>query len=158
MEVLHQVSLQRSSPLQNCQEKLDFVTYHRYSNDFDAGGTHDNDAVSLNNFHKQSWMCAKPIILPALYFALSGDRHIRQGRALHDNEMAASFIAKTIHLINTNDTLTYPPPFNYGWWRFPIFMKRLIIRGVLAPLPDVMVCLQEGPLVFRNHGMWQTRV
>jgi len=41
MEVLHQVSIAHAHhPLQRlAKKKLDFVTYHRYSNDFDAGGT-----------------------------------------------------------------------------------------------------------------------
>jgi xylan 1,4-beta-xylosidase len=98
------------------KKKLDFVTYHRYSNDFDAGGTHDNDAVSLNNFHKTIVDVCKTNNFTGPIFCTEWGSSYSQGRALHDNEMAASFIAKTIHLINTNDTLTYPPPFNYGWW------------------------------------------
>jgi len=68
-------------------------------------------------------------------------------------------LQKTIHLINTNDTLTYPPPFNYGWWGgFSDIYEETNNTGVLGAFAGCYGLLTRGSASFRNHGMWQTRV
>jgi hypothetical protein len=39
-----------------------------------------------------------------------------QGTTCIDNEQSASFVAKAIHLLNSNDTTAYPPPYVFSWW------------------------------------------
>jgi xylan 1,4-beta-xylosidase len=105
--------------IQHCRtynKKLDFVTYHRYSNDYDGTGNHDNDAPSMNTFHRQIVDLCRNNNFTGPILCTEWGSSYTQGRAVHDNEMAASFVAKTVHLLNSNDTLTYPPPYAYGWW------------------------------------------
>lgn len=105
--------------IQHCRtynKKLDFITYHRYSNDYDGTGNHDNDAPSLNTFHKQIVDLCRNNGFSGPILCTEWGPSYTQGRAVHDNEMAASFLAKTVHLLNANDTLTYPPPSAFGWW------------------------------------------
>jgi xylan 1,4-beta-xylosidase len=100
----------------SANKKLDFVTYHRYSNDYDATGNHDNDAPSLNTFHQNIVNVCKTNNFTGPILNTEWGSSYTQGRAVHDNEMAASFIAKTVHLLNANDSATFPPPYSYGWW------------------------------------------
>jgi xylan 1,4-beta-xylosidase len=105
--------------IQHCRtynKKLDFITYHRYSNDHDNTSNWDNDATDLNNFHKSIVDLCKNNNFTGPILCTEWGSSYTQGRAVHDNEMAASFIAKTVHLINSNDSATYPPPYSYGWW------------------------------------------
>lgn len=92
--------------------KLDFVTYHTYAND---NGVNDS-APTANNYHKQiSDSCRNNSFTGKIICSEWGPSYT-QGLALHDNETAASFVAKVVCLLNSNDTVTYPPPYMNGLW------------------------------------------
>jgi len=91
--------------------KLDFLSWHRYSNDgavadyADANGMLTavdtiNGIMASNGFKGLSindeW-------------GSSYDANV-----VRDSEVSASFIAKTVHLIGTDTK--YPPPFMFAWW------------------------------------------
>jgi len=91
--------------------KLDFISYHRYANDTDYGGSFAN-ANSMRDFHRAMvQICSDNGFTGELLDdewgpTYSTDKH-------RDNEISASFIAKTIHLIGTD---TVAPPVMYGYW------------------------------------------
>ena len=93
--------------------KLDFVSWHRYSNDNGYSGSLAN-ANSINDFAK----AIADQIKSSGYTGLSicdewgPDYNTPVQR---DNEVSASFAAKTIHLLNSNGA-NYPPPIMFGWW------------------------------------------
>lgn len=96
--------------------KCDFISYHRYAENSAVG----NDASGLSNAQSMSDY-HKEIIR-------SCNRYNFKGLVINDEwgpgaqtfvqretEVCASFIAKTIHLLNSNGP-DYPPPYMYGFW------------------------------------------
>jgi len=93
--------------------KLDFVSWHRYSNDNGYSGSLAN-ANSISDF-------AKAIVDQIKSSGFTGlsicdewgpDYNTPVQR---DNEVSASFAAKAIHLLTLNGA-NYPPPIMFGWW------------------------------------------
>jgi xylan 1,4-beta-xylosidase len=97
--------------------KLDFVSYHKYGTDADAtcGNGSPANAISVNCFHKKMVDIVKAI--PAFKGELINDEWGPNSGIMtyRDLECCASFVAKTIHLINENGS-NYPPPAMFGYW------------------------------------------
>ncbi|HXU02504.1 MAG TPA: hypothetical protein VN903_16180 [Polyangia bacterium] len=95
--------------------KLDFLTYHRYGDDNNAMVADVNGAVA---FHKSLLSDINVTVVKGMTFTgelinnefgPSWMPHVSR-----DSEVAASYIAKIIHLLG-NDPAT-PPPAGYGYW------------------------------------------
>jgi xylan 1,4-beta-xylosidase len=93
--------------------KVDFISYHRYAND---DNTNYLSASVVNEFHKGIVDLCKSYSFSGLILNTEYGPSYTQGKWIHDNEMAASFAAKMIYLLNSNDTSSYPPPYSFGWW------------------------------------------
>jgi xylan 1,4-beta-xylosidase len=94
--------------------KVDFVTYHRYGTDPECSGSVAN-AVSMSCFHKQMVDVVKQF--PAFKGELINNEWGPNSgiNTARDLELCASFVAKTVHLLNENGP-SYPPPAMYGYW------------------------------------------
>jgi xylan 1,4-beta-xylosidase len=105
--------------------KLDFITYHRYGDD---DGTR-SDANGMLAFHRKMRS-----ILTQSNFAgeLINDEFGPSSKAdvCRDDESAASFIAKTIHLIGTDSD--FAPPTAYGYWAISDLYEEFDTGGALA--------------------------
>jgi xylan 1,4-beta-xylosidase len=107
--------------------KLDFVTWHRYGND--GGETNRADANGMLAFHER----LADIIADTGFSGLSlndewgpsYDPHL-----VRDNEVTASFVAKTVHLIGTS--ATHPPPYMFGYWTISDLYEEINTGGALA--------------------------
>jgi xylan 1,4-beta-xylosidase len=97
----------------NC--KLDFISYHNYAND-DA--KEHCDATELNSFYKTNVVdvCRANQFKGLILNTEWGPSYSAGVILAHDTEIAASFAAKAIHLLNSNDTTAYPPPYSFAWW------------------------------------------
>lgn len=97
--------------------KLDFVSYHKYGTDADAkcGTASPANATAVNCFHKEMVDIVKAI--PAFKGELINDEWGPNSGIMtyRDLECCASFVAKTIHLVNENGS-SYPPPAMFGFW------------------------------------------
>ena len=95
----------------NKETKLDFVSYHKYGTDDDAkcGTGSVANATTVNCFHKEMVDIVKAI--PAFKGELINDEWVPNSgiNTARDLECCASFVAKTIHLLNENGS-AYPPP------------------------------------------------
>jgi len=94
--------------------KADFVCYHRYSDDPGYGSQRSRPG-GLNDYYKaivdyaKKYSFAGPVICTEW-------APTWQSLSIHsDEECAASFVAKTIHLLASNGA-AYPPPPVYSWW------------------------------------------
>ena len=97
--------------------KLDFVSYHKYGTDDDpnCGTGSVANATNVNCFHKRMVDIVKAI--PTFKGELINDEWGPNSgiNTARDLECCASFVAKTIHLLNENGT-AYPPPAMFGYW------------------------------------------
>jgi len=93
--------------------KVDFISYHRYAND---DSVYYFSPSIVNDFHKAIIDQCNAYSFSGLILNTEYGPSYTQGKWLHDNEMAASFTAKMIYLLNSNDTATYPPPYCFSWW------------------------------------------
>jgi Glycosyl hydrolases family 39. len=97
--------------------KLDFVSYHKYGTDDDSkcGTGSVANATAVNCFHKEMVDIVKAI--PAYKGELINDEWGPNSgiNSARDLECCASFVAKTIHLLNENGA-AYPPPAMFGFW------------------------------------------
>jgi len=101
--------------IQHCKtgnKKLDFVTYHCYAND----GAGTCIATVSSSYHQEIVTAVKNNNFTGKILCSEMGPTYTQGSQCLDNEQGASYIAKAIHLINSNDTLAYPPPYVFSWW------------------------------------------
>ena len=98
--------------------KADFCSYHIYAND--AGDpVHNGDAKAPYQFHVSLVLAQKAaknfagLLLNTEY----GPSYTTGSSVtmVHDGELAASFIAKSVHMFIMNAVAT-PPPFTLSWW------------------------------------------
>ncbi len=89
--------------------KLDFVSFHSYSND--TGG-YANPGAMLSFYNSISTTISSSKFTGTVINDEYGSSY--DAVTSRDNEIAASFIAKTAHLIGT--TSKAGPPFMYAWW------------------------------------------
>lgn len=90
--------------------KLDFITFHNYANDNNGKVADANAMLSFYDSISNTISSGKftgTVINDE--FGSSYDTVVTR-----DNEVAASFIAKTVHLIGTASKAG--PPFMYAWW------------------------------------------
>ena len=90
--------------------KLDFITFHNYAND-NSGKVGDANAM-LSFYDSISNTISSAKFTGTVLndeFGSSYDTVVTR-----DNEVAASFIAKTVHLIGTASKAG--PPYMYAWW------------------------------------------
>ena len=92
--------------------KIDFVTYHYYANN----GAGTCIATVSSAFHKQMVDAVKATNFTGLILCDEMGPTYTQGTQCLDNEQSASYLAKAIHLLNSNDTTAYPPPYVFSWW------------------------------------------
>jgi xylan 1,4-beta-xylosidase len=99
----------------NTGTKLDFLTYHRYGDDDSLPVADVNDAVA---FHKSLLNDISLTVIRGMTFTgeLINDEfgpswmpHVSR-----DSEVAASYIAKIIHLLGSDPNV--PAPAGYGYW------------------------------------------
>lgn len=119
--------------------KLDFVSWHRYANDADntvSGSTADPSAI--NTFAKAivNQIKTSNFIGISICDEWGPDYNPVVQR---DNEISASFAAKTIHLLTLNGS-AYPPPAMFGWWTISDIYEELNVGSQTA--------FREG-----NYGM-----
>ena len=93
-------------------KEISFVTYHYYANN----GAGTNIATVSSSFHKQMVDAVKATNSNVLILCDEMGPTFTQGTTCIDNEQSASFVAKAIHLLNSNDTTAYPPPYVFSWW------------------------------------------
>lgn len=93
-------------------KKLDFITYHEYAQN---GAGICNGTVS-SAYHKSIVDALKNVNFTGQILCTEMGPAYTQGSQCLDNEQSASFLAKSIHLLNSNDTIAYPPPRVFGWW------------------------------------------
>jgi xylan 1,4-beta-xylosidase len=105
--------------------KLDFITYHRYGDDDGV----ISDANAMHAFQRKM-----RAILTANHFGgeLINDEFGPSSKAdsCRDDESSASFIAKTIHLIGTDDNFAAPTA--YGYWTISDLYEEFDTGGALA--------------------------
>ncbi len=93
-------------------KKLDLVTYHRYSNDVAANA----NAPTENTYFKQIADSCRLLNFTGPILCTEQGPSYTQGIVVHDNNQAASYVVKAIHLLSLNDTSTYPPPYSFALW------------------------------------------
>jgi xylan 1,4-beta-xylosidase len=105
---------------------LDFVAYHMYANDGESSVANAN---TIADFHTE--------ILDTVNSSnFSGEVFVTEWgpsystEVTRDNEVAASFIAKAIHLLGTNPR--YPPPSGLGYWVIWDLYEEIDTGDVLA--------------------------
>ncbi len=93
--------------------KCDFISYHRYSNDGGYNGG-VSKPISIVSYHEG-------VINLMAQYGFTGEAMCTEWAPTYDSipvhsdtESAASFIAKSIHLLNDNGDV--PPPDIYSWW------------------------------------------
>jgi xylan 1,4-beta-xylosidase len=97
--------------------KADFCSYHIYSNDAGDPG-HNADAMEPCRFHKMLAVAQKKDkgFAGLLLNTEFGPSYTKGLLDVHDGEMAASYLAKAIHLFNLEDSAATPPPFALSYW------------------------------------------
>jgi xylan 1,4-beta-xylosidase len=95
--------------------KCDFISYHRYADDIDYGGRICTPA-SMNNYHKAIVDVAKNKGFGGFIINTEWGPTYSSG-STRDNETDASFVAKTIQLLQDNGA-AYPPPTMYSYWTY----------------------------------------
>jgi xylan 1,4-beta-xylosidase len=107
--------------------ELDFVSWHRYGND--EGETNRADANGMLAFHERLGDIIEDTGFAGLSlndeWGPSFDPH-----PVRDNEVSASFIAKTIHLIGTGTK--HPPPYMFGYWTISDLYEEINTGTALA--------------------------
>ena len=93
-------------------KKLDFITYHEYANN----GAGVCNATVSSSYHTSIIDGVKKAGFTGLILCDEMGPTYTQGTTCIDNEQSASFVAKAIHLLNSNDTTAYPPPYVFSWW------------------------------------------
>lgn len=96
----------------SANKKLDFITYHEYANN----GAGTCIATVSSTYHKSIVDGLKSAGFTGLVLCDEMGPTFTQGTTCIDNEQSASYVAKAIHLLNSNDTTAYPPPYVFSWW------------------------------------------
>jgi len=99
----------------NTGTKLDFLTYHRYGDD---NGLPIADVADAVAFHESLMSTIDATVVRATKFTgeVLNDEFgpSYMPHVSRDNEIAASYIVKTIHLLGSDAAA--PPPSSYGYW------------------------------------------
>ncbi len=106
--------------------KLDFVTYHTY------GQTDDTTvalAVTTQVFHESMASTVKQVDFKGDVFTTEWGASY-SGALVRDTEISASFIAKTIHLIGTDNGIA--PPSGFAYWTISDLYEEFDSGGKLA--------------------------
>ncbi|MBN1308798.1 MAG: hypothetical protein JXA18_12820 [Chitinispirillaceae bacterium] len=93
--------------------KIDFISYHRYSNNANYGGML-SAPNSQNDYHKAVVAACKSKNFTGEILNDEWGSTYNQ-TVDRDDETSASFYTKTICMLNGNGA-TYPPPSMYGYW------------------------------------------
>jgi xylan 1,4-beta-xylosidase len=91
--------------------KLDFLSWHRYGNDGNATNFADANGM-LAYFDELNGVIASTGFTGLSINDEWGPSY--DANVIRDNEVTASFVAKTVHLMGTESR--YPPPFMFGYW------------------------------------------
>jgi len=112
--------------LRKHNRKLDFVTYHTY------GQTDDTTvalAVTTQVFHESMASTVKQVDFKGDVFTTEWGASY-SGALVRDTEISASFIAKTIHLIGTDNGIA--PPSGFAYWTISDLYEEFDSGGKLA--------------------------
>jgi xylan 1,4-beta-xylosidase len=108
--------------------ELDFLTWHRYGND-EGGEANRADANGMLAFHERLAGIIEDTGFSGLSmndeWGPSYDPHL-----VRDNEVAASFVAKTVHLLGTSPR--HPPPYMFGYWTISDLYEEINTGAALA--------------------------
>jgi xylan 1,4-beta-xylosidase len=127
----------------NSGTKLDFLTYHRYGDD---DGAQIADVAGAVGFHDSLMNTITSTKLNGKGF--TGDvMNDEFGPSYkpdisRDNEVAASYIAKTVHLLGS-DTTTAPPA-SYGYWALSDLYEEISTGTATAYRPGNFGMLLKG--------------
>jgi len=109
--------------------KLDFITYHRYGDDDGLPTADVKDSVA---FHESLMSVIKGTTVGTNTFTgeVMNDEFgpSYMPHVSRDSEVAASYIAKTIHLIGSSATV----PSSYGYWAVSDLYEEIYTGGVTA--------------------------
>jgi len=119
--------------------KLDFVSWHRYGNDGDQ--TQPANANGMLTYFEQLSGVIESTGFTGL--ALNDEWGPSYDPiSLRDSEVAASFVAKTVHLIGTSTR--YPPPYMFGYWTISDLYEEINTGAGLAFRPGNYGLLVKG--------------
>jgi xylan 1,4-beta-xylosidase len=127
----------------NTGTKLDFLTYHRYGDDNNgavgdvagAVGFHDSLMTTIGSTVVKGTTFTGPVFNDEFGPSYKPD-------VSRDNEVAVSYIAKTIHLLGS-DTTTAPPA-SYGYWALSDLYEEIPTGNATAYRPGNFGLLLKG--------------
>jgi xylan 1,4-beta-xylosidase len=127
----------------NTGTKLDFVTYHRYGDDDGAPIADVADAVA---FHESLMNTIHTTVLKGTTFTgeVLNDEFGPSYKPdiSRDNEVAASYIVKAIHLLGSDTTAE--PPSSYGYWALSDLYEEIYTGTATAYRPGNFGLLLKG--------------
>jgi xylan 1,4-beta-xylosidase len=104
--------------------RLDFVTYHAYGQTGTGGNPYGpplaiaspspGTTISTVDFHAAVTNLVKTDAFAGPVFVTEWGPSYAIGNVQSDNEVAASYVAKVIHLVGSNPAV--PPPGGFGYW------------------------------------------
>ena len=127
----------------NTGTKLDFLAYHRYGDDDGVPIADVADAVA---FHESLMSAINATVVKGTRFTglVMNDEFGPSSKpdVSRDNEVAASYIAKTIHLLGSDTTAA--PPSSYGYWAVSDLYEEIYTGTATAYRPGNFGLLLKG--------------
>ena len=139
----------------NTGTKLDFVTYHRYGDDDGVPsptcrrGRLSRELITAINATVVKGTSFSGLVMND-EFGPSYKPDISR-----DNEVAASYIAKTIHLLGSDTTAA--PPSSYGYWAVSDLYEEIYTGTATAYRPGNFGLLLKGDPRFRSRSTSPSR-
>ena len=127
----------------NTGTKLDFVTYHRYGDD---NGLPIADVADAVAFHESLVNTINTTVVKGTTFTgeVMNDEFGPSYKPdiSRDNEVAATYIVKTIHLLGSDTTAA--PPSSYGYWALSDLYEEIYTGTATAYRPGNFGLLLKG--------------
>jgi xylan 1,4-beta-xylosidase len=127
----------------NTGTKLDFVTYHRYGDDDGVPIADVADAVA---FHESLVHTINTTVIKGTTFTgeVMNDEFGPSYKPdiSRDNEVAATYIVKTVHLLGSDTTAA--PPSSYGYWALSDLYEEIVTGTATAYRPGNFGLLLKG--------------
>jgi xylan 1,4-beta-xylosidase len=127
----------------NTKTKLDFLTYHRYGDD---DGVPIADVTAAIAFHDSLMSTINATVIQGTTFTgeVLNDEFGPSYKPdiSRDNEVAATYIVKTIHLLGSDTTSA--PPASYGYWAISDLYEEIYTGTATAYRPGNFGLLLKG--------------
>ena len=127
----------------NAKTKLDFLTYHRYGDDNNVPIADVADAIA---FHDSLMSTINTTVIQGTTFSgeVMNDEFGPSYKPdiSRDNEVAATYIVKTIHLLGSDTTSA--PPASYGYWAISDLYEEIYTGTATAYRPGNFGLLLKG--------------